>query len=303
MEIGFVGLGKMGANMVQRLFSKGHKIVGYDIDEKTAKSLSEELKGATFVRDIEGLVKTLSMPRVIWFMVPSGKPSEDTFNVLLSKLASGDILIDGGNSNYRDTIRRHHLAKGKNVHFVDVGTSGGIWGLKEGYSMMVGGEKDAVQTLYPIFEALAPSPDKGWAHVGPSGSGHFVKMVHNGIEYGIMQAYSEGFELMQAKENFNLDLHQIAQVWKYGSVIRSWLLDLASASLKENPDLEGIKPFVPDSGEGRWTVVEGIELGVPLPVITSALQNRFKSQQSSSFGDRLLAALRDQFGGHGIKKT
>jgi 6-phosphogluconate dehydrogenase len=221
---------------------------------------------------------------------------------LLDILEPGDIIVDGGNSNYNDSVRRAGLAHEKGLYFVDVGTSGGVWGLEEGYSMMIGGDGAAVEQMRPIFESLAPGPNKGWGHVGPPGAGHFVKMIHNGIEYGIMQAYAEGFELMDHKKEFGFDLGQIAEIWRYGSVIRSWLLDLTAAALAENPSMEGIAAFVPDSGEGRWTVVEAIQLNCSIPVITLALQRRFRSREAAPFADRLLAVMRQQFGGHAVKQ-
>ena len=299
MEIAMLGLGKMGSNMATRLLQGGHKVVAYDLQEEAVQAA--EAEGAQGARTLDELVRKLSTPRAVWVMVPSGQPTEDTIDQLAAKLSAGDIVVDGGNSNYKDSMRRGQKLAAKHIHFVDVGTSGGVWGLGEGYSMMVGGEKDIVEHLRPIFETLAPGPDKGWGYVGPSGAGHFVKMVHNGIEYGIMEAYAEGFELMQYKTEMNLDLHQIAEIWRYGSVVRSWLLDLTSAALADNPKLDGIAPYVPDSGEGRWTVVESIDLGVPIPVIALALQQRFESRLEMPFSDRLLAALRHQFGGHAVK--
>jgi 6-phosphogluconate dehydrogenase len=251
---------------------------------------------------IEEVVDKLPATRIVWIMVPAGKPTQDTIDSFTPLLQKGDILIDGGNSNYHDTQRRGDELNQKGIHFLDVGTSGGIWGLKEGYSMMVGGDKGAVNKITPLLETLAPAKDLGWGHVGPYGSGHFVKMIHNGIEYGMMQAYAEGYEILKAKEEFNLDLYQISEIWRYGSVIRSWLLDLTSRALKENPDLEGIKGWVADSGEGRWTVFESIDLDVPAPVITAALQARFVSRKEENFAAKILSAMRNQFGGHAIKK-
>jgi 6-phosphogluconate dehydrogenase len=236
-------------------------------------------------------------------MVPAGEPAESTINVLSSLLSAGDVIIDGGNSNYKDSMRRAESLAGKGLFFLDVGTSGGVWGLKEGYSLMVGGEPEAFRRLEPVFRTLAPSPDTGYGHIGPAGSGHFVKMIHNGIEYGMMQAYAEGFELMRAKEEFGIDLARTAEIWRHGSVVRSWLLDLAAAALHEDPGLESLQAYVDDSGEGRWTVQESIELGVPVPVITQALQARFRSRQEQPFGVKLLAAMRQQFGGHAVRKT
>lgn len=299
MELAMIGLGKMGANMVLRLLRGGHSIIAYDLNESAIQTT--ERAGATGARSLAEVAQKLSAPRAAWVMTPAGEATEQTLLALAEIFEPGDIIIDGGNSYYRDSIRRAQLLQRKGLHFIDVGTSGGIWGLAEGYSLMIGGEKDAVQRLQPIFETLAPAADRGWGHVGPSGAGHFVKMVHNGIEYGLMQAYAEGFELMQRKEEFGLNLGQIAEIWRSGSVVRSWLLDLTSRALQENPDLEGIAAYVPDSGEGRWTAIEGIELACPLPVIMSALEQRFRSRQAAPFADKLLSALRNQFGGHAIK--
>ena len=299
MDIAMIGLGKMGANMVTRLLNGGHRVVAYDLNEAAIKAVED--KGAVGARTLAEVVQKLSQPRAVWVMVPSGKPTEDTINALMAVLAPGDILIDGGNSNYKDSIRRAATVDQKGLHYIDVGTSGGVWGLTEGYSMMIGGKKEVVESLRPIFATLAPGPDKGWGYVGPAGAGHFVKMVHNGIEYGIMQAYAEGFELMRCKTEMNLDVAQIAEIWRYGSVVRSWLLDLTASVLKENPTLHGIAAYVPDSGEGRWTVVEAIDLAVSLPVITAALQARFRSRDDEPFSDKLLASMRNQFGGHAVK--
>jgi len=246
------------------------------------------------------LVSKLRTPRAVWVMVPAGDPTESVVNALADKLSPGDTAIDGGNSNFKDSMRRAALLKERGVYFVDVGTSGGVWGLTEGYSMMVGGETEVVESLRPIFETLAPGPEKGWGHVGPSGAGHFVKMVHNGIEYGLMQAYAEGFEIMRAREDFDLDLHHIAQIWRYGSVVRSWLLDLTAAALSEDQDLADIRGWVEDSGEGRWTVAEAINEDVPAPVITLSLLMRLVSRQEKSYAAKLLAAMRNQFGGHAV---
>ncbi|MFC1913595.1 phosphogluconate dehydrogenase (NAD(+)-dependent, decarboxylating), partial [Chloroflexota bacterium] len=245
----------------------------------------------------------LSSPRAVWLMVPSGEPTESTIQALAAAISSGDIVIDGGNSNYKDSMRRASALAKKGIKFLDVGTSGGIWGLKEGYCLMIGGDRAAFHIMEPVFQRLAPSPEQGYGYVGPSGSGHFVKMVHNGIEYGMMQSYAEGFELMQAKGELELDLHQIAEIWRYGSVVRSWLLDLAAAALAEDPTLAGIQAHVEDSGEGRWTVQESIDLGVPIPVITQSLQARFRSRQAQPFSAKMLAALRQQFGGHKVKRA
>ena len=301
MEIALVGLGKMGANMTKRLLQGGHRVVVSDLNyEAAAESVAE---GATAADSMADLSILLSAPRAVWVMVPSGNATESVIQALGGILSAGDLVIDGGNSNYKDSMRRGTALKEKGIHFVDVGTSGGVWGLAEGYSMMVGGDDKAVDQLKPVLETLAPAPDQGWGHVGPSGAGHFVKMVHNGIEYGLMQAYAEGFELMHKKEELDLDLYQIADIWRYGSVVRSWLLDLTADALQENPTLEGIAAYVPDSGEGRWTVVEAIEMNVSIPVITMALERRFRSRQDAPFADKLLAAMRNQFGGHAIKGT
>jgi 6-phosphogluconate dehydrogenase len=291
----------MGANMTSRLLRGGQDMVVYDRNPKAVRAAAAE--GAVAADSLQDLAAKLHAPRAVWIMVPAGKPTEAVIEDLSRTLAAGDIIIDGGNSNYKDTIRRAAFLQKKNLHFVDVGTSGGIWGLKEGYSLMVGGERDVVDRLRPIFETLAPAPDEGWGHVGPSGAGHFVKMVHNGIEYGLMQAYAEGFEILKSKEEFSLDLHQIAELWRYGSVVRSWLLDLTAAALKDDPELSKIKGWVADSGEGRWTVAEAIDLDVPAPAITLSLMMRFVSRQEDSYAAKLLAAMRSQFGGHEVKEA
>jgi 6-phosphogluconate dehydrogenase len=302
MELGMIGLGKMGGNMARRLARGGHRIVAYDISPGAATLLAAEEHGIEAAASLEEMASKLDPPRPVWFMVPAGDATEQTIDALLADLSVGDIIIDGGNSYYKDSIRRAARVTGEGMHFVDVGTSGGIWGLKEGYSLMVGGDDDTVLHLHSIFQTLAPAPDRGWGHVGPSGAGHFVKMVHNGIEYGIMQAYAEGFDLMSHKTEFGLDLHRIAEIWRYGSVVRSWLLDLTARALADNPKLDGIAPYVADSGEGRWTVMEAIDLGVALPVISLALEQRFRSRADEPFSDKLLAAMRNQFGGHAMKK-
>lgn len=299
MELAMIGLGKMGANMTSRLLRGGHRIVVYDLNVAAMQKAATE--GAVSARSFAELAQQLETLRAVWLMVPSGDPTEQTIMSVAEYLEPGDIIIDGGNSNYKDSIRRAALLKAKGIHFVDVGTSGGIWGITEGYSMMVGGEEAVVERLRPIFATLAPAADRGWGYVGPHGAGHFVKMVHNGIEYGLMQAYAEGFELMQKKRELNLDLPQIAEIWRHGSVVRSWLLDLTADALKENPSLDGIAAYVTDSGEGRWTVAEAIDLAVSIPVISMALQRRFRSRDEAPFGDKLLAAMRNQFGGHAVK--
>ena len=301
MELGMIGLGRMGSNMVQRLVLGGHPVVVCDLQEEAVIEVVNY--GAVSSSSLEDLVAQLTTPRAVWVMVPAGKPTENTINSLSKLLSAGDVVIDGGNSNYKDSIRRAKFLKDSGIFFLDVGTSGGVWGLKEGYSLMVGGSITAFRRLEPIFQTLAPALDRGYGHVGCSGSGHFVKMVHNGIEYGLMQAYAEGFEILHAKKEFSLDSGKIAEIWKYGSVIRSWLLDLASDILTHNSDLSDIEGFVADSGEGRWTVAEAVDLGVAAPIITLSLQQRLRSQDSNPFADRLLAALRQSFGGHEVKKT
>ena len=300
MELGMIGLGRMGANMTERLVKGGHRVVGFD-PKPEARARVED-KGAASAASLDTLVASLKSPRTLWMMVPAGNVTDSTVSSVLPLLAAGDVLVDGGNSNYKDTLRRSNAAADRKVHYVDCGTSGGIWGLAEGYSMMLGGEEATVERLRPIFETLAPAPDRGWGRVGPVGSGHFAKMIHNGIEYGLMQAYAEGFSILQHKREFGLDLHQIAEIWRYGSVVRSWLLDLTADALGKNPTMDGIAPYVADSGEGRWTVAEAIDLDVPAPVITLSLLERLRSRDSESFSDKLLSAMRNQFGGHEIKK-
>jgi 6-phosphogluconate dehydrogenase len=282
MELGMIGLGRMGSNMTRRLLDGGHHVVVYDPNKEAVEALV--VLGATGYASISELVGNLATPRAVWLMVPSGEPTEITVNNLAAELSQGDVVIDGGNSNYKDSMRRASALLSKGISYLDVGTSGGIWGLREGYCLMVGGDIEAFRYMEPVFQTLAPSLEQGYGYVGPSGAGHFVKMVHNGIEYGLMEAYAEGFELMQAKRDFKLDLRQIAEIWRYGSVVRSWLLDLAAAALKEDPKLESIQAHVEDSGEGRWTVQESIELAVPVPVIVQSLQARFRSRQSSLLG-------------------
>ncbi len=301
MELGMIGLGRMGGNMTERLLKAGHRVVGYARSaEMVQRVVGLGGRGASSLADLAGL---LAPPRTVWLMVPSGDPVDQTIDGLLPHLGPGDVIIDGGNSYYKDSMRRAARVAERRLQYVDVGTSGGIWGLAEGYSLMIGGDRAVVERLGPIFQTLAPGFDRGWGHVGPVGAGHFVKMVHNGIEYGMMQAYAEGFALMRRKEVFNLDLRQIAEIWRSGSVVRSWLLDLAARALAENPTLDGVAPYVTDSGEGRWTVMESLELETAIPVITLALERRFRSREENPFGDRLLAALRNQFGGHEVKHT
>ena len=300
MELGMIGLGRMGANMTERLVKGGHRVVGFDPKPEARERVED--KGAESAASLASLVASLKTPRTVWMMVPAGSITDGTVTALLPLLVAGDVLVDGGNSNYKDTLRRSSAAADKNIGYVDCGTSGGVWGLAEGYSMMVGGDEAVVERLKPVFETLAPAPNQGWGRVGPVGSGHFAKMIHNGIEYGLMQAYAEGFSILQHKREFGLDLHQIAEIWRYGSVVRSWLLDLTADALDKNPMMEGIAPYVADSGEGRWTVDEAIDLDVPAPVITLSLLERLRSRDTESFSDKLLSAMRNQFGGHEIKK-
>ena len=301
MELAMIGLGKMGLNMLTRLVRGGHSVVGFARSEDSVQAAVKN--GAQGARSLEEAVGKLKAPRVVWVMVPAGQATDDTIEKLSKLLTKGDTVIDGGNSNYKDTIRHAALLEGKGIDFLDCGTSGGVWGLAEGYSLMVGGKAEVAEKIRPIFETLAPAPDKGWGYVGPHGAGHYVKMVHNGIEYGMMQALAEGFNIMKAKQEFGLDLAQISEIWRYGSVVRSWLLDLTALALKADPTLSDIQPWVADSGEGRWTVAEAIDHDVPAPIITLALQMRFVSRDDENYSARLLSAMRNQFGGHAVKKT
>lgn len=301
MELAIIGLGKMGLNMATRLVRGGHRVVGFARSQTTVQEAVG--LGAEGASSLEDAVSKLSAPRIVWVMVPSGQATDDTINKLEGLLSKGDIVIDGGNSNYKDSVRHAAQLEAKGIDFVDCGTSGGIWGISEGYSLMIGGRLEVTEKIRPIFETLAPAADKGWGRVGPHGAGHFTKMIHNGIEYGMMQAFAEGFSILKAKEEFELDLAQISQVWQHGSVVRSWLLDLAVNALKEDTELKDIKPWVADSGEGRWTVFESIDLDVPAPIITLALQMRFASRDEENYSARMLSALRNQFGGHAMKKS
>ena len=301
MELGMVGLGRMGGNMALRISKGGHNVVGYDPNQQVVQDYVKQ--GISGASSLEDLVSKLSAPRAVWSMVPSGEVTEATVNRLGELLSPGDMVIDGGNSYYKDSMRRAAVLGEKDICFLDSGTSGGIWGVTEGYSLMVGGDPAAFNRLEPILQTLAPAVDKGYGRVGPAGAGHFVKMVHNGIEYGMMQAYAEGFEIMEAKKEFDLDMAGIAEIWRYGSVVRSWLLDLTAAALQEEPDLASLQAYVDDSGEGRWTVQESVDLAVPAPVISASLQARFRSRQENSFGARLLAAMRNQFGGHAVRRA
>jgi 6-phosphogluconate dehydrogenase len=298
MQLGFVGLGKMGLNMVTRLERGGHDIVAYD-RSTDAIGKAEAVK-ASGAGSLEDLVKALKAPRHVWVMVPAGDPTESTIDALSKLLSPGDVIIDGGNTNFHDDVRRAKTLDGKKLHYVDAGTSGGIWGLTEGYCLMVGGEADIVKRLEPIFLTLAPKD--GYMHVGDHGAGHYVKMVHNAIEYGMMQAYAEGFELMQASP-YKPDLAKVAELWDHGSVVRSWLLQLAARALKDDPGLTKLTGYVEDSGEGRWTLLEGIERNVPMPALTASIFTRFRSRQTNTYAERMLAALRNQFGGHAVKKA
>ncbi|MFK3647244.1 phosphogluconate dehydrogenase (NAD(+)-dependent, decarboxylating) [Lysobacter enzymogenes] len=299
MELGMVGLGRMGANMAERLVRGGHKVTG--VDPGAAAREQAAARGIGAAATLAELVAALPAPRAVWLMVPAGAV-DATLAELQPLLAAGDTVIDGGNSNYKDTMRRAEELRAHGLHYVDSGTSGGVWGLQEGYSLMIGGDEAAVERLRPIFETLAPAADRGWGRVGPSGAGHFTKMIHNGIEYGMMQAYAEGFAILGRKAEFGLDLEQIAQIWRHGSVVRSWLLDLSADALAKNPTLQGIAPYVEDSGEGRWTVAEAIDLDVSAPVITASLMERLRSREKDSFADKLLAAMRNEFGGHAVRK-
>ena len=301
MKIAMIGLGKMGANMTTRLLRGGHEVVAFDLSEEAVQKA--EADGAVGARTLTEVVEKLPAPRIVWVMVPAGKITESVIGELGALLSDGDTIIDGGNTMYKDDMRRAAELAEKNIHYVDVGTSGGVWGLAEGYSMMIGGDTKAVSKLTPIFETLAPAADLGWGHVGPVGAGHFVKMIHNGIEYGMMQAYAEGFEIMHAKKDFGLDLHQVAEIWRHGSVVRSWLLDLTANALEGDQDLSDIAGYVSDIGEGLWTVFEAVDLDVPAPVITLSLMRRFSSRQDESYAAKVLAAMRNQFGGHAIKKA
>ena len=300
MEIGLVGLGRMGGNMARRWMRGGHRVVGHARSAGTLEAFAKE--GLVTATSLDELVSRLKPPRAIWLMLPAGAATEEAVTRLGALLSAGDTLIDAGNTYYKDDIRRAAALSPRGLHYIDEGTSGGVWGLAEGYCLMIGGPTDVVERLRPAFVTLAPAPDRGWGRVGPVGAGHFVKMLHNGIEYGMMQAYAEGFALLEAKKEFQLDLRQVGAIWQDGSVVRSWLLDLIVRALRDNPGLEGIEPWVEDSGEGRWTVQESLESSVPAPAIALALMTRFRSRLPKSFADRLLAAMRNQFGGHAIKR-
>ena len=301
MELGMVGLGKMGLNMTTRLVRGGHRVIGF---ARSSESVRYAVKnGAEGAGSLAEVIEKLTPPRCVWLMVPAGEITSQMIDQSAKLLSAGDTIIDGGNSNYKDTIRRAAELDAKGIDFLDCGTSGGIWGLTEGYSLMIGGKAEIVAKLRPIFETLAPSAVTGWGRVGPHGSGHFVKMVHNGIEYGMMESLAEGFSILKSKKEFGFDLAEISRIWQHGSVVRSWLLDLAADAFQTDPNLEDIQPWVADSGEGRWTVFESIDLDVPAPVITLALQMRLASRDNTNFSARILAALRNQFGGHTTRKN
>ena len=300
MRIGLIGLGKMGGNMARRLRRAGIEVVGMNRDTTVTRSLAEEC-GLIPADSAPALIDSLDSPRLVWLMLPAGEITESYVQQMPDLLQPGDILIDGANSFYKDSMRRGQLLAESGIHFIDAGVSGGVWGLDNGYALMVGGPDEAFAKLKPVVEALAPAEDRGWVHTGPVGSGHFTKMIHNGIEYGMMQAYAEGFALLKGRKDFELDLARIAESWRHGSVVRSWLLDLSAAVLADDQDLTNIEPFVADSGEGRWTALEGIEQGIPTPVMSLALMARFSSQGQQDYSAKLLAMMRNQFGGHDVR--
>jgi len=299
MQMGMIGLGRMGANMARRLQRDGHEVAGFDPSPDARAALAAD--GIATEATLEGLAARSGTPRALWMMVPAGAVVDATIEALRPLLSAGDVLVDGGNSFYRDSQRRAQALREAGIAYLDVGTSGGVWGLDEGYSLMVGGDADAAAALAPLFRSLAPAAERGWAHVGPDGAGHYAKMIHNGIEYGMMQAYAEGFAILERRPELVPDIAGLAELWRHGSVVRSWLLDITAAALADNPTLSGIAPWVPDSGEGRWTVAEAIELDVPAPVITQSLIERLRSRQDNAYADRMLAAMRAGFGGHGVK--
>lgn len=301
MRIAIIGLGKMGGNMATRLLRKGIDVIGFNRSPEITERLAKE-EGLIPSISLAEAVGKLSAPRIVWLMLPAGSATESTLHELIPMLDDGDIVVDGGNANYQDSQRRGRELAAHGIGFIDAGTSGGVWGLENGYCMMVGGSEADVAKLEPVLKALAPAEDKGWARMGPVGSGHYTKMVHNGIEYGMMQAFAEGFDLLRSKKEFDLDLATVSEIWRHGSVVRSWLLDLIAEAMAERPDMDAVAPVVPDSGEGRWTVLEAVEQGVSLPVITLALQARFASQDSEGYQARLLSVMRNAFGGHAMMK-
>lgn len=301
MQIAIIGLGRMGGNMARRLLRKGIEVVGYNRTLDIVDTLARE-EGMIPAVSLHEAVEKLSAPRIVWLMLPAGNATEQTLHELIPMLEKGDIVVDGGNANYHDSQRRGATLEEHGIGFIDAGTSGGVWGLDNGYCMMVGGRETDVARLEPVLKALAPAEDRGWARMGPIGAGHYTKMIHNGIEYGMMQAFAEGFDLLRSKREFDLDLAKVAETWRHASVVRSWLLDLTADALAKEPAMEDIAPIVPDSGEGRWTAVEAVEQGVSLPVITLALQMRFASQDTEGYQARLLAIMRNAFGGHDVVK-
>lgn len=303
MKLAMIGLGKMGANMVRRLDGDGHEVIAYNRSPETTIALASELNNVTAVKDLKELIAALPAPRVIWLMVPHQVVDDSIKALIEAGMSKGDLLVDGGNSNFNLSKRRAKELEQQGIHFVDCGTSGGVWGLENGYSIMAGGSKEAIKMVTPALQSLAPGKETGWGHVGPAGAGHYVKMVHNGIEYGMMQAFAEGFEMLEAKEEMDLDLLQISQIWQHGSVVRSWLLDLISDAFADDKELTSLSDYVDDSGEGRWTIQDSIELGIPTPVLTLALQMRFRSRQDPSFAGKILNAMRAGFGGHSIKSA
>jgi len=303
MQLAMIGLGRMGGNMVRRLAGGGHEVIAYDVDTAPGKALAAELNTVTAASDLADVVGRLSAPRVIWIMVPHQFVDSTIENLLAAGLEAGDLIVDGGNSNYKEGQRRGRELAEKGIYFADCGTSGGVWGLQNGYSLMIGGSDEAIKLIAPGLTTLASNEGKGWGHVGPVGAGHFVKMVHNGIEYGMMQAFAEGFGLMKAKDEFNLDMHQIARIWQHGSVVSSWLLDLIGDALEQDGDLSTLSDWMDDSGEGRWTADAAVELAVPTPVMTLALMMRFRSRRESDFSGKIVNAMRAGFGGHAIKAS
>jgi 6-phosphogluconate dehydrogenase len=302
VELGLIGLGRMGANMARRLRKGGIDVVAWNRNAGVTQELAKET-GLTAAANLADIVSRLTAPRIVWLMLPAGDVTQQHLDQLSALLSPDDIVVDGANSWYKDSMRRGQALAAKKLHYIDAGVSGGVWGLENGYALMLGGEKAAMDRLLPAIRVLAPAPDKGWLHCGPVGSGHFVKMIHNGIEYGMMQAYAEGFALMKARDDFKLDLGAVAEMWRHGSVVRSWLLDLAAEFLKSDQELKDVAPFVADSGEGRWTALEGIEQGVPTPVMSLALMMRFASQGKDEFADKLLAMMRRGFGGHATQES
>ncbi|AEB11766.1 phosphogluconate dehydrogenase (NAD(+)-dependent, decarboxylating) [Marinithermus hydrothermalis] len=301
MELALIGLGKMGSGMSRRLLKQGFRVAGYDVNPGAVAALEPE--GLRPLKAIQEVRTTLTAPRIVWLMLPAGTVTEEAVQTLGEVLEAGDLVVDGGNAFYKDSMRRAAWLEARGIQFADVGVSGGVWGERHGYGLMMGATAAAAARLEPILKALAPAPDKGWVHVGPVGAGHFAKMVHNGIEYALMQAYAEGFEILRQKKEFRIDLARLAEAWRHGTVIRSWLLDLTAAALAEDQDLEGVAPYVPDSGEGRWTVQEAVDLGVPVPTISGALWERFASQQEARYAYKLLAVMRRAFGGHAVKRN